>query len=57
MFLSTITDEDEVRYRAERIALFKSSADQHFEETCERLCTGGVKVKVVLPEDYFDGLD
>lgn len=60
MFLSTIRgglDWFEMRYRDHRISKFPVAADEHFEETCERLATGGVHVLLVLPDDYYDEWD
>jgi hypothetical protein len=55
MRLSTSKGETTTTYREHRIPLFRVAADEHFEETCEHLCSGGVRVTFTAPED--DGLD
>jgi hypothetical protein len=48
--LKTIKGEWTTDYRDHVIARHQATRDEHFEETCERLATGGVRVSY---ETYY----
>lgn len=52
MFLSTIHNETEIRYREHRIPVHPRAADEYFEEVCEHVSAGGVRVRIT--EEIYD---
>jgi hypothetical protein len=57
MNIRIIKGDSETWYRDHRIGRFDASREEYWEEVVDHVIRGGVRVKVIETEDYWDAME